>query len=123
MTDERIRRKAVISDDEIGTGLALLAVRRGLRIPQTTEEVAAFEQEFSGAIVDTTTRRPTLAEVQARAKQLRGEGLELRSEPPVTDSESRLLMAARNGDEIAEDVLEQMEAALKRSKSKKSDGR
>jgi hypothetical protein len=123
MTDERIRRKAVISDDEIGTGLALLAVRRGLRIPQTTEEVAAFEQEFSDATVDSTTRRPTLAEVQARAKQLRGEGLELRSELPVTDSESRLLMAARNGDEIAEDVLEQMEAALKKSKSKKSDGR
>jgi hypothetical protein len=123
MTDERIRPTPVISDDEIGSRLSILAVRRGLRIPQTAEEVAAFEQEFSDAPADAATRRRTLAEVRARAKQLRVEGVKFRSKQPVTDEESRPQMAARNGNEIAEDVAEQMEAALKSNKLKIGDGR
>lgn len=122
MAEKRTKQHSMLSEAEVSRGLLLEAVRRGLRLPQTPEEVAAFEEEFSEDIAEANRNVPSLESVRARAKALRSDGLTLIQE--VVEVDSALAMAARNGGEISPDVLSRMEEALEQAKRRrKSDGR
>jgi hypothetical protein len=64
-----------LSDIEISRSLRLEAVRRGLRNPETPDEVAEFEKEFCEEIASETRDCPPLEQVLARADQLRTSGM------------------------------------------------
>ena len=113
MTSRPRKSTITLSDAEIRTALCLLAVRAGLRIPETPEEVAEFEESSSNASFSLRTRRPTLASVTSRARELRSRGVLLRragNEYGPTE----LRMAARNRAEITPAIEKRMNDAIKK---------
>src|SRR5688572_10346675 len=104
MTMKRVREKRPLTEDAVSRSLCIAAVRLGLRTPQTAEEVAAFEEQFASDIQAASARLQHLSKVTERAKQLRTSGIDLQPAELVESSESRLQMAARNGDEISPEI-------------------
>ena len=124
MAEQRTKRHATLSEAEISRGLLLEAVRRGLRLPETPEEVAAFEQECAEDIAEAKQNLPSLESVRARAKTLRRNGVTLIPKLHDVEVDSALAMAARNGAEISPEVISRMEEALEQTKRRhKSNGR
>jgi hypothetical protein len=123
MTNKRVKLITALSEAEVSRALRLEAVRRGLRLPETPEEIAIFEVQFSDEILEAGKNLPSLESVCARAKGVRSAGLTLIEDMSPVDVEPSLAMAARNGADIPSKVEEQMRLALAEAKGrKKPDG-
>jgi len=123
MTEKRTRRYATLSEAEVSRDILLEAVRRGLRLPETTDEIAAFERECAEEIAEARRNLPSLESVRARARNLGSNGMKLIQERVAIEVGSDLAMAARNGTEIPPEVSSRMEEALEQTKRRrKSNG-
>jgi hypothetical protein len=124
MKISKVTSQPPLHDREFSDRLKEIAVQKGLRIPQTEEEVRIFEEEFDADIREAKARpAPNLKTLLAQARSLSSssEAASVPIEAPSLFSE--LALAARNGLNISDEVSLRMDAAIEKLSQKKSDER
>lgn len=106
-------------EGNISARIKEIAVEHGLRLPQTQEEVALFEERYAHEIQKANFNRPLLKDMLAIAKQVNASDESIVITQTSTPVEHRYAMAARNGKEITSEIEGRMEEALRKVKSKK----
>lgn len=100
-----------ISAADIDAALRIIAVQRGLVLPETVEEVEAYENAFATELKAIRSRSvPDLSHVIKRAQQaLKSGNSPIKANPRHPDSD--MSMAARNGAGLSEESLRLMDEA------------
>lgn len=100
-----------ISAAVIDAALRIIAVQRGLALPETVEEVEAYENAFASELKAIRSRSvPDLSHVIKRAQQALKSGKPLMKANP-SHPDSDMSMAARNGAGLSEESLRLMDEA------------
>lgn len=110
-----------ISEAEYSNMLREIAVRSGLQLPESPEEIKYFEEQFADEIKAASRCRPSLESMLFLAKELKNSGAPI-ANPEIEEPETAYAMAARNGKGITSDTEELMERALQKAREKRQDG-
>lgn len=118
------RKPAVpLTEGEITARIREIAVARGLSLPETEEEVEAYERLFADEIEQLRQKAPpSLDSVLAMAKRIQDNGTVVlrraESEPTVEG----YALAARNGNAITDEIKTRMDDALAKAKRNRKGG-
>jgi hypothetical protein len=105
-----------ISEHEINKLLHEIAVKEGLSVPTTPEQVAWFEQHHAEAIQKAKINLPDLKEIKALAESVKTGKHRVFETIAKTPVDSQFQMAARNGLAISNETLDKMNAAVQKAK-------
>jgi len=108
-----------VSDVEYNELLHEVAVINGLQVPQTPEEVSAFEKQFEKEIARANRYRPSLKEIMNLAKEIKSSGTAIVKTNTQLVIDGCYKMAARNGNEITKETEELMDKAIQKVKEKR----
>jgi hypothetical protein len=123
MKSSKVASQLPLHDREFSDRLKEIAVQKGLRIPQTEEEVRIFEEAFAADIREAKARSiPNLKTLLAQARSLSSSPKAASVPFEASAPSSELALAARNSLDISDEVSQRMDAAIEKLSEKKTDG-
>lgn len=104
---------------ETSSVIKTIAVERGLRLPETAEEVALFEERFAREIALASQNPPSLKDMLTLAASINDSDELVVKPKPIESVDDRYAMAARGGKAISPATLTRLDEAIQRVKSEK----
>ena len=111
-----------ITDADFNSLLHKIAVREGIQLPETPDEISHFEEFFADEIRTANLYRPSLDSILQTAKRIKRSNAPVFSPVEEIAVNSTYAMAARNGRDITFETESLMDQALQKAKEKRKDG-
>ena len=112
-----------ITDQELSILINEIATERGLRIPQTAEEVRIFENIFSTEINAAKQPKQDLKSILSLAQKLNDSDAPIFCPIEEVKPDEKYQIAARNGKIISKETEAKMDKALKKIQEKSNNER